>query len=885
MLRFLICLSAILCLLSIPKQTARAQYVPAVAESDRSLPESTETTTMQFSFREAQWERVLKWLAETADLTLDITDLPPGTFNYVDDREHTVAEAIDAVNGYLLPRGYVVLRRNEFLVVLKTDNPILPNLIPTVPASELDNYGNNELLRIIVPVTGFEPSEVAEQIEQFLGSQGKASPVDASEAVLLQGFGKSLKVATSVLSSATAPVTDDELVFRSIPLKNIPAADAERQIQKLFGVGNNPFAESMARRQAYYDRRRRGRDDDDDRRSGPSPLLQNLSMNMKVSSLSRTNSLLIAATPSAIKLVESILESIDVRQDGGGVEFLDDSTPVLKVYFVDEADEDDVAETINAIMPGVVLNEDGRHNAIHVYATALEHREVEKMIRTIDGGGSGGGVEVVTLYRTDPYTMGDLLTSLFENEDRDDRPVITPEFRTRSLVIRATSSQMAEIKKTLAAYGETGSFRTETAGTDTAGSRFRKVSVPSGRAEWIANAVKDLMSEDREFGNPIRVVIPGEVSREREPVDSIDNESLKTKRGPLGESDRGVRVQKSGSVRRVGPPETVFASAEHRTPQSECTVEPAPKAAENTSSDRPRVTIEVQGGELLMYSNDNRALNEIEDTIRELAQQMPARTNWTVFYLQSALAAETAEQLGQLLQDETDPYVGIGLPDTAESLALGGPSVRIIPDSRTNALFISGPESKIQEADRFLDLLDTNDLPPSLRDRVPHIIPVKHADVNEVAEMVRELFKDYMEDPNERRRDDRRGDRRDNNDDRRSRVDVQREGDRPRQVGIRLTLAVDARASELVVSCNETLYQQIQEVVDSRDQAAVDTKPQIQIVNLQEENSQSIAESLNALSSKITIGTTSQPSRRSSSSSRDSSRSSFRFNSRSRDRD
>ena len=468
----------------------------------------------QFSFREARWERVLNWFAKKADLTLDLTDLPPGSFNYVDDRQHTVAQALDVLNGYLLPRGYVALRRDQFLVVLKTDNPILPNLVPTIPVEKLDQYGNNELLRVLVPVEGFKPSEVAEQVQQFLGAYGKASPVDASQSVLLQGFGKSLRIVVAILSNAQAPVTENELQFRAFPLEHIPAADAERQIQKLFGLGGtNPYAASIARRQSYYDRRRGDEKDRSSQNSSPAPLMQNISANMKVSSLGRTNSLLVTATPSAVKLVENILQSIDVKQPGGETEFLDDSTPELRVYIVDEADEDDVAETVNAIMPGVVINEDGRQDSIHIYATPKEHKEVEKLINIIDQGGTGtgdGGVEVIPLVRSDPYTMSDLLSSLFANERRDDRPIITPEPRTRSLAVRATVSQMAQIKQTLASYGETGSYRMQSQGTQS--SRFRKLAVPGDRAEWIARAVKDLMAEDREFGNPIRVVVPSDVS-------------------------------------------------------------------------------------------------------------------------------------------------------------------------------------------------------------------------------------------------------------------------------------------------------------------------------------------------------------------------------------
>ncbi|MCA9073303.1 MAG: hypothetical protein KDA84_30475, partial [Planctomycetaceae bacterium] len=265
-------------------QTAMGQVrsLPAVAESSReSIKPTTNTNdgdSLRFSFRDAHWERVLQWLADRADLTLDLTDMPEGTFNYVDSREHTVAEAMDAINGYLLPRGYVTLRRNQFLVAIKTDNPVLPNLIPTIPADQLDQYGNNELLRVIVAVEGFKPSEVAEQVQGFLGSFGKASPVDASEAVLLQGFGKSLRIAEALLSSAKAPAKNDELTFRSFPLKYISAGDAERQIQKLFGLdGGNPFVQSMQRRQSYYDRYRRESDRSKSEPSGPTPLMKNLS--------------------------------------------------------------------------------------------------------------------------------------------------------------------------------------------------------------------------------------------------------------------------------------------------------------------------------------------------------------------------------------------------------------------------------------------------------------------------------------------------------------------------------------------------------------------------------------------------------------------------------
>ncbi len=82
---------------------------------------------MSLNFRYAPWAEVLKLFAERAGLTLDLTETPPGTFNYYDKKSYTPTEALDILNGYLLQKGYILVRRDEFLVCLRLDgNPILP---------------------------------------------------------------------------------------------------------------------------------------------------------------------------------------------------------------------------------------------------------------------------------------------------------------------------------------------------------------------------------------------------------------------------------------------------------------------------------------------------------------------------------------------------------------------------------------------------------------------------------------------------------------------------------------------------------------------------------------------------------------------------------------
>src|SRR5690606_3968741 len=122
----------------------------------------------------------------------------------------------------------------------------------------------------------------------------------------------------------------------------------------------------------------------------------------------------------------------------------------------------------------------------------------------------------------------------------------------------------------LAAYGETGSSRTETADSGLRSSRFRKIAVPDGRAEWIARAVRDMLSGDPGFDNPIRVVIPGEPAAN---TSGFQPAALKS-RPVSGEKTTNVRIHTA---------ETLFASTESELEEAQraaCNDQSAGKADE-----------------------------------------------------------------------------------------------------------------------------------------------------------------------------------------------------------------------------------------------------------------------------------------------------------------
>src|SRR6185312_8629248 len=67
-----------------------------------------DTAKLSFNFRYAPWADVLKLFADENDLTLDLNDVPLGVFNYHDDQQYTMTEALDILNGYLISKGYIL---------------------------------------------------------------------------------------------------------------------------------------------------------------------------------------------------------------------------------------------------------------------------------------------------------------------------------------------------------------------------------------------------------------------------------------------------------------------------------------------------------------------------------------------------------------------------------------------------------------------------------------------------------------------------------------------------------------------------------------------------------------------------------------------------------
>jgi type II secretory pathway component GspD/PulD (secretin) len=924
--------------------TVTATFGPRVADASAGggkvpnpADDKHEGPKLAFNFRYAPWADVLKLFSEAANLTLDLNDVPPGTFNYFDEKTYTVTEALDVLNGYLLPKGFVLIRRDQFLVSLNIDNGIPPNLIPNITIEELPQRGANELLSIVIPLENLEADKVVGEVKELLGPQGKVSALKNTNSLALTETGSNINRIYRLLKAGTPMRDSKETEFRALPLKHISASEAERTVRRLFGLntattttnnfpqmGFSPFGGGFGGnfgggfgQPGFSGGSRDGRDgrgDDSRGRDGgggsrtptpstgsttPSPFAGKI----QVTADTRTNSLLVTASAAFVKLVEDAVKTIDVDTDADGKKIVrNDSPAYLKAYLVPGGDATQVSRTLNALMPNLVVGEDSKSGKIHVWATKEEHAEMEKYVTTLAGEGGGGSVAVINLTKLDPIQATNTLKNLFVNDPR--APMIEPDAFGRRLLVRGSADQLAQVKILLTQLGEAGNDplveNVDRGNTRTlnlrghdpqdilpliekmweAGNRNSiRVVVPSQTSPIRDRRVPSAKSDGAELplpgrgGNPIDQS-GGKVRSTLRPVPARDTAPPQTN---ASRRSSILQVSRSGQARDVtdDAPNTVTTSTTDVL-ESTAPEQSTEKATDNkgAANEPPPIGIMIRGDEVIVNSEDKEALDRFESMYDTLVGAIPNRTRWTIFYLRTADATETAQMLERLFPQSsvtasTSSSEGLfgsmtsGLSTLGRGMMNvtglnqtlgGGGSLRIITDTRANALFVTGPPDTIREVEQMLEILDLAELPTdSLRDRSPRTIPVEFAEIDEVLEIVESVFKDAIA-PDPQQQPGGQGQRF-------NPLAMLMGGGGGggagaggrKQSGPELAVTADRRTSHLIVFCNDAMFRQVDGLVESIDVRARDSRQTVRIMRLETADPSLVSETLTSLIPKVSV--------------------------------
>lgn len=843
-----------------PLSTAAERSTPTVASFGDTIDKDGKVT---FNFDGEPWPSVLKFFARVANLTLDMHDQPPGSLKHFDPNKYTPREALDVMNGCLLREGYLAVQKDNFLIVWAFDEGLPPSLVPEISPEELiEDYSDvdNQLLTVAFKMETGDVEQMAREIDATLDPYSfvRIAALTGSNTLIVTDLSVNLRKVKRMIDDTTG-----KIVFKQFPIENMGADEASVLVRSQLGLPPSSTNVSESRT----------------RRTSSAPATETT-----VTPDNRTNSLLVSATPQQIKRVEEVLAAIDVSEGPDGPLGRGSNIPILEVYTMTASNVEEVGKTIEAIMPGRIINEDVRAKKLHIKAVPREHEEIRGLIAKLDkGGGGDGAVAVIHLHELEALAAAQMLTTMFAKES-DGGPVIQADTFNQRLVCRGNSEQLEQIKTVLLQLGEDGTLKVK----DRA-NRGPTMKFPLGGRDpqKFLNALESLWQSPE--ANRIRIVVPSKSS----PIKNLGlpGRELKDTFKPTSDSaSKGKQFNKRRTTQRSSNEVYTYAALFQDDDDKNAEMLRQFNAVFGDEDDQPKpvigdpnkpeLMVTVQGDTLIVTSADDDALTRAEEMIEMLNQTMPVRNTWTVFYLTSADCTEAAAMLEQLFPTSsvasaaTDSGTGLmggltsGLTSFGSSLmdmtglntiGSGPQTLRIIPETRSNALFVAGPEYLVSEVEDMLQVLDMSELPQSGRDLVPReAIHLLHADANTVGDKIKELFKTYTE--------AQRAPGQANNP-LAMMMGGGGGGGKAQPTPVRLAVTVDEATNRIYCACSEQLYRQIREVAEQMDQDMRAANPGIKVYTLRNANAQAAVQTIQNMLPRVRVNTAGSNGRPGSSSS------------------
>ncbi len=391
-----------------------------VAAPDPRAKQPGEENRLRFGFRYAPWKDVLDWLAEEAGYSLYFVDLPEGTFNYSSDsKTYTPAQAIDLLNSVLLTKGFMLVKREQILMLINLENGVPPSWVPYVGTEELDQRGEFELVSVLFTLDKFAPEEAEAEIRKLLGPQGAIVVLPKSKQILVTETAGRLKTIRRVVERVEGPESGDG-GFRAFMLEHITVDEAMAIIRELLGI----------------------------------PKDLNSTDTIRIAPDLVTKRLLVSAPPDVLKKIEGYLKEID-KEAPPAADVGVGETLQLEIHTITGPDPNTVLQVLQTMLtgsPGVRLTVDPATGSVVALARPSEHATIQATIKQMQNQAQRK-IATWTLAPSADATVVQLtVTQLLGGDTEEDQkkaPKMSFDPISQRMVAMGTESQIAQIEQLL----------------------------------------------------------------------------------------------------------------------------------------------------------------------------------------------------------------------------------------------------------------------------------------------------------------------------------------------------------------------------------------------------------------------------------------------------
>lgn len=700
--------------------------MPSVSAQEAVRAESE--AELRFNFSGADWRSVLQWFSDEADLSLQLDQVPIGSFTFADPtRSYSIDESLDIINLSLIKRGYALVRRGRLLQVIDLEadnaNKLISEIAELVKPEQLDERGRSDIVSAVFPLGSLTPDAAKVELAMMIGPWGRVVVLDSARQVkVTETASKLIAIRDMLKNAATADANVAEIVLQ------------HRSAEELLEIARPLLGLEV------------GENSSDDIRISIGPL---------------GDRIYATGLPGKTGLLEAIIQKADqpmvIAAAGEGTEL---ALPVFQTHPINTADSAtvfDVLQTLLAGTPDARIAIDPKTNSIVAFARPETHVMIGKSIAEMEGAGQT--FKVLDLKRLDPSQALLTINKFFGvTAEGGEGPTVDGDPTTGKLWVRGTSEEIRLVEELLAKLEGDDSF-------SSLGDKVRILPY-TGRAAEDAVGQLQLLWPMMGRPNAIRTISP----------------SAGSGNGVGIPERRIIRPGDETPPRKNAVPMQTGSEARHQHQHSGTTLVRAQTDApenEDGESNPEAIKVSTPGGDivvqftpagLVIASDDAEALDAFEALMGSLASPTGAASNLpTVFRLKYVRADEAADMIAKVLggaessvSSAVDSMVGglgggmlgglLGMgggggeeTSSAKSVLTATGSVSIVPDARLNSLFIQAGPVDMQMIELILEKIDVLESPEDVQTGGnPLLIPVIYQDASEVAEVVKAVFGDRI---------------------------------------------------------------------------------------------------------------------------------------------
>jgi type II secretory pathway component GspD/PulD (secretin) len=834
---------------------------------------------LRFGFSGASWKEVLEWVAKESGLSLQINDLPPGTFSFTDPkRTYTPREALDVINEILLRTGYAVVRKGQMLYTLNYESDAAKKFIDEmselITLDQLDQRSSYDIVKAFFGLGSLPVDAAQQELEKLVGPGGVVVVFPTTRMARITGTAKKLREVRTHLDSINGP--EGVASVTEIALQNRSVDEMLTVARQLLGIAedaNDP--------------------------------------NLKIATDVFRNRIYVMGDPGKIRQLELICRKLDVAPvEASPSEKANIEVPELRTYTpgsMDPATVMDVLQTLLAGTPDVRLALEPKLKNIVALARPSEHAKIKTFLAELSGSG-GDTFDVIQLKRLDPQLAVLTINKFFGSSDPNSgAPKVDGDPSSSRLWVKGTAAQVKLVRELIEKLeGATGA-------ESLLGDKLRLIPLTGSGANSVLEQLEQYWGlTGRE--NKLRIVVPNGGRRnsglpERRVAPPADGK--KEEANPVEQTT--TTSKDSTEKKKLDAGLAVHRYVAH--PQEEVKKEAATDPNQQVQDRLNQIMNQLSGREvaakgalrdvvinmtpqgLVLSSEDPEALAAAEELIQLLSNGANASSQPTVYWLRFAQAAPTADLISSILRGDSGSggggsvlgnvagnvmnelgggilggllgrsSGGGGAASTGISTASG--SVSIVPDSRLNALIVQASAQDLMLIDQLLEVIDRPDSPEGIKvTNSAEIIPVIYQDAAKVAETIKAVYADRIQGAS-----GNRGPSPEQIMQALTRGGGGRGGQQKEQEPPKMTLGVDEASNSIVVSGPRHLVEEVKVLVQALDTAGASVEEEIQIIRPNGKGDpKKIYESLRTALGQSTT-TSTQPDRGSSTSSSSSNRS------------